>query len=239
MAKYIIEDTTLSNIADAIRSKTGDTTEYTPAEMPAKIESIETGGGSGTGGGGYSVDYINRALKNGDKSMENLLSDIDSGIWLNGKGMFDHHTTDEWLQLSGKNIKLTDCNSMFYYVTNKSLADLDLSKFDISKVLDFQNCFASCNFNSIDLTGMKFKEGTIFNRMFYGNASVIDVTVDFSGANKIKDLSEMFRGCTKIENINGLDNIDTSNVSSVRYMFSGITSFIDIDISNFVQFCFK
>ena len=52
MAKYSIEDTTLNNIADAIREKTGDTATLTPLAMPAAIKAI-TGGGSGDGGEGF------------------------------------------------------------------------------------------------------------------------------------------------------------------------------------------
>lgn len=46
MAKYVIESTTLTNIAEAIREKNGSTTEYKPSEMPTAISAIETGGGS-------------------------------------------------------------------------------------------------------------------------------------------------------------------------------------------------
>ena len=47
MADYLIKDTTLTNIADAIRAKKSSTDTYTPAEMATAISSIETGGGSG------------------------------------------------------------------------------------------------------------------------------------------------------------------------------------------------
>lgn len=46
MSLYGIQDTTLTDIADAIRSKTGKTASMTPIEMPDEIESI--GGGSAT-----------------------------------------------------------------------------------------------------------------------------------------------------------------------------------------------
>lgn len=49
MAKYSIEDTTLTNIADAIREKNGETTQYNPVDMPAAIAAIQGGGGSGEG----------------------------------------------------------------------------------------------------------------------------------------------------------------------------------------------
>lgn len=45
MAKYFIQEETLTAIGDAIRSKTGGTETLTPAEMVTVIESIETGGG--------------------------------------------------------------------------------------------------------------------------------------------------------------------------------------------------
>ena len=47
MADYLIKDTTLTNIADAIRAKKSSTDTYTPAEMATAISSIQTGGGGG------------------------------------------------------------------------------------------------------------------------------------------------------------------------------------------------
>ena len=47
MSLYSIQDTTLTDIADAIRSKTGKTASMTPIEMPDEIASI-SGGGSAT-----------------------------------------------------------------------------------------------------------------------------------------------------------------------------------------------
>lgn len=45
MAEYLIQDTTLEGIADAIRAKTGSSASMTPAQMPTEIASIPTGGG--------------------------------------------------------------------------------------------------------------------------------------------------------------------------------------------------
>ena len=47
MAKYTIEDTTLTNIANAIRTKGGTTATLTPAEMVTAIDAISAGGGTG------------------------------------------------------------------------------------------------------------------------------------------------------------------------------------------------
>lgn len=48
MAEYLIQDTTLTGIADAIRAKTGKTDTMTAADMAAEIAGIEAGSGSGT-----------------------------------------------------------------------------------------------------------------------------------------------------------------------------------------------
>ena len=64
MAKVFIEESTLTAIGDAIRSKTSTTAKLSPTAMPAKIESIETGGG----GGGY-VPTDTELTLNGDMTM--------------------------------------------------------------------------------------------------------------------------------------------------------------------------
>lgn len=61
MAKYVIEDTTLTSIADAIRTKTGTTDTYTPTDMATAIEGIEVGSKNtlaGTPAHGSSCEFM-------------------------------------------------------------------------------------------------------------------------------------------------------------------------------------
>ena len=44
MAEYLIQDTTLTELADAVRQKTGDTSKMSPEKMIEKINSIEVAG---------------------------------------------------------------------------------------------------------------------------------------------------------------------------------------------------
>lgn len=48
MAKYVIEDTTLTNTANAIREKTGKTDAITPSNFATEIADIQSGGGDTT-----------------------------------------------------------------------------------------------------------------------------------------------------------------------------------------------
>lgn len=47
MANVVLNDANLTNIANAIREKNGETTQYKPSEMAAAITNLPTGGGGG------------------------------------------------------------------------------------------------------------------------------------------------------------------------------------------------
>ena len=49
MSKVLVEESNLSSIAGAIRSKVGGSTLYKPSEMAAAINTIDTGGITPTG----------------------------------------------------------------------------------------------------------------------------------------------------------------------------------------------
>ena len=61
MSDYIIHDTTLTSIADAIRTKTGSNAQMTPSEMATAIGNISTGGG-----GGITLEDICNGTVTGD-----------------------------------------------------------------------------------------------------------------------------------------------------------------------------
>ena len=61
MAKYFIQDTTLTNIADAIRAKTGGTDSITPENMPTEIASITTGTATSLKPAEYP-DYVRKEI---------------------------------------------------------------------------------------------------------------------------------------------------------------------------------
>ena len=75
--RVMIFDTTLKEIADAIRAKNGETTQYLPSEMAKAILAISGGSSASTGGGGTepvgSVKTIYKKVvtSGADGSLEN------------------------------------------------------------------------------------------------------------------------------------------------------------------------
>lgn len=55
--EYLVQDTSLTAIADAIRAKDGSTDKLTLAQMPEKITSIQNGGGDLSSVDVYIADF--------------------------------------------------------------------------------------------------------------------------------------------------------------------------------------
>lgn len=62
MAKVLVNESSLSGIAEAIRAKNGTATTYKPSQMAAAIEAIETGGGGG--GSEEQTEFIQKWASN-------------------------------------------------------------------------------------------------------------------------------------------------------------------------------
>lgn len=57
--------------------------------------------------------------------------------------------------------------------------------------------------------------------------------VKFTGQLKIGSASEMFKDLTNLTKITGLENLDTSATSDMRYMFAGCSKLASLDLSSF------
>lgn len=80
MAKYTINDTTLTSIADAIRAKGGTTAALTPAQMAEAIAAIQAGGGGYKTGTFTLAEF--RKLKNDSYVIDHGLNSMPSYIFV-------------------------------------------------------------------------------------------------------------------------------------------------------------
>lgn len=147
MAKVLINETSLSGIAEAIRAKNGSSETYKPSEMAAAIKAIETGGGGGdlpeealtiTGNCQYRFAY------NGwNWFIENYRDKITTKDITNCTYMFSESNKLEEIPIEinfkeGSNII---CNNMFS--TCKALKEIP--KINNCKPSDTKNMFSGCH----------------------------------------------------------------------------------------------
>ena len=123
-------------------------------------------------------------------------------------------------------------NSMFSKCT--SLETLDLSSFNTEKVTSMQTMFeGSTNLRTIKLPkGFIGSSVTDLNAMFRGCASLTELDLSGSNAEKVKNMGNMFDGCVALSNLN-LSGFKTGSVTDMRYLFSSCQSLESLDLSGF------
>lgn len=123
MSKVLVSESNLTNIADAIRGKNGETTTYKPSEMAAAITAITTGGGS-------RADYV-----------------PDSALVISGNCdyKFNNGSWDWFIEKYGNQIttnNISSANNMFRGSSIETIP-FDLN-FDSSKNVGASYLFHSC-----------------------------------------------------------------------------------------------
>lgn len=123
-------------------------------------------------------------------------------------------------------------NSMFTKCT--SLETLDLSSFNTEKVTDMQTMFeGSTNLRTINLPkGFIGSNVTDLNGMFRGCASLTELDLSGSNAEKVKNMGSMFYGCVALSNLN-LSGFKTGSLTDMQYLFSSCQSLESLDLSGF------
>ena len=102
-----------------------------------------------------------------------------------------------------------------------SLETLDLSSFNTEKVTNMSEMFVgSTNLRTINLPkGFIGSNVTDLNGMFRGCASLTELDLSGSNAEKVKDMCKMFYGCVALSNLN-LSGFKTGSVTDMRYFFN-------------------
>lgn len=128
--------------------------------------------------------------------------------------------------------EVENMGSMFYKCT--SLETLDLSSFNTEKVTNMLAMFEG----SMSLRTIKLPKGFIgsnvtdLNGMFRGCASLTELDLSGSNAEKVKNMGNMFYGCVALSNLN-LSGFKTGSVTDMRYLFSSCQSLESLDLSGF------
>lgn len=183
MAKGLVTDTYLSNIADAIRTKNGTETQYKPSEMASAISSISTR---------VRPDYVS-FYQYGGTSLD--ISWLDTSNITSMKSMFASCTNLTGLNLTSLDTsKATNMSNMFS--GDNKLTTLDLTSFDTSKVTNMEGMFYNCiSLTTLTLTSFNISEVTNMNYMFRdcNNLTTLDISsFDFS---KVTNMSNAFNNC--------------------------------------------
>ena len=145
----------------------------------------------------------------------------------------------------------TSMRGMFSGCTG--LTQVDLTKFDMSKVVDMGYMFSGCtslnsagkdasnisayalNFANIDTSNVQYMDG-----LFSGCSGLTKINLTGLNTTSVTDMSDLFDGCNNASITNAgtgdefainFGDIDTSKVTDMSYMFSNCSSLTKIDLT--------
>ena len=127
--------------------------------------------------------------------------------------------------------RVTNMSHMFNGMRN--LTTLNLSDFNTSNVTNMGGMF----FNMTNLTAFNFSnfdtsKVTDMGSMFYGMSSLTTLDLFNFNTSQVMIMGGMFFNMANLTTLN-LSNFDTSNVTDMRSMFNGMTNLVSLDISSF------
>ena len=116
----------------------------------------------------------------------------------------------------------------------KRLDSLDLSNFNVEMVEDMGNMFLSCEkLTSLDLSHFNLKNLRSMHAMFDKCRAMTSVKLPKSDTKNVANLVGLFYYCQNLEHIEGLENLNTSEVTSMRNMFQSCEKLTTLDLSHF------
>ena len=190
--KVLVTKEYLTNIANSIRGKKGNTTKYKPEEMSEAIDSITTT---------YSPRYISFREYKGTDLVPELVG-LDTSKITTMAQMF--YYCDALASLNVSTFNTENVNNMRYmfYACNH-IINLDLSNFNTNRVTDMSYMFANCEgLLSLDIRNFNFSNVTSYTGMFNSvrsNCEIIVaddtakrwITSKFSNLTNVKTVAEL------------------------------------------------
>lgn len=206
----------LTDVADAIREKTGSSEEIVASDFDTEIENIPSGGGADLDE--YFVTEITQN-KTGRDTIEYIKKLPDLVI-------ADNVTQVSYLFDNVKFNGTTNYSKVPRVVCNNNVTNM-------SYMYNSQN--QNTSVTEIDLSGLNTSNVTNMSYMFYNRQGI--TTLDFSNFDfsKVTNVYSMFYACRNLTSLDlsNLTNAPLTTANSMSYMFYLCDKMTKLDLSNF------
>jgi len=115
----------------------------------------------------------------------------------------------------------------------KNILELDLSKFDTSRVTNMSHMFNGMrNLTTLNLSNFNTSNVTNMGGMFFSMTNLTTLNLSNFDTSKVTDMGSMFYGISNLTTLN-LSNFNTSQVTIMGGMFYGMSNLTTLNLSNF------
>jgi len=176
--------------------------------------------------------------KNIFTSTREYFSSYPNMIYINGIKQptitysYNLNETDNFIELIW-NKTINNCYWMFFKC--EDITEINLSKFDTSKVTNMYAMFYGCSsLYSLDLFNFNTSNVEDMGSMFNGCSSLSSLNLSNFDTSKVTYMGSMFKYCSSLSSLN-LSNFDTSKVTYMGSMFAGCNKLIYFNLKNFIE----
>ena len=115
----------------------------------------------------------------------------------------------------------------------KNILELDLSKFDTSRVTNMSHMFNGMrNLTTLNLSNFNTSNVTNMGGMFFNMTNLTAFNLSNFDTSKVTNMGSMFYGISNLTTLN-LSNFNTSQVTIMGGMFYGMSNLTTLNLSNF------
>lgn len=231
----VVLDSTLTSIANAIRSKTGGSATMTPGQMPAQIMSIPSGGGVGIPREVSAQGVFQMPSQSFAFSLPTGVTSIGASAlkyaFYNGSGA----TSVDFSTVTKASANA--CEYAFYF--NTGITSVDLSSLTTVEGYAFCNAFFRCtSLVSVDISSLATVNANAnyaFDCAFQNCTSL--TSVNLSSLKDVRGSSTLagcFTSCSALTSIDlsSLEVLWGTGIGLCKNMFSQCTSLASIDLSS-------
>ena len=148
-----------------------------------------------------------------------------------GKFVYDLVEETNEITMKWNNTPLTDCNGMFYGLSN--ITSIDFSNFDGSNLIDIRCMFGNCNsLTMLDLRNFNTSLIEDLDSIFNGCRKLEYLDISSFNTSKVKNMYSMFGECYSLKTLD-VTHFDTSLVTNMNHMFFYCMSIKSLNLDNF------
>lgn len=220
MSNLLIEDATLTGIANAIRGKEGSSNPIQVRDFAQRIANLPTAPQYSISGSMVYGSAFAKLLNQGLKVDISAVTDMTTAF----ANIQDVSSFD----LSGleNTQNVTNWNRMFYYCYG--LTDIDWGDFDASHVTTADQMFQNCSaITDIDLSDLDLDNLASMGYMFQNCTALTSVKFPQIANQNTFYMYSMFSGCSSLTSLD-LSGFDTTNSNNMANMLRGCSALTTI-----------